>query len=54
VEESALSFSFGGNIQCFQIVKDQELDYLFSENSVAFYDHPNLNGREYFIYAQSA
>ena len=53
VEEAELSFSFGSNTQCFQIEKDQELAFLFAENSVAFYDHPNLHGREYFIYAQS-
>ena len=52
VEESTLNFSFGSNIQCFQIEKDQELAYLFTENSAAFYDHTHLKGREYFIYAQ--
>jgi type VI secretion system protein ImpJ len=52
VEETELSFSFGSNIQCFHIEKDQELEYLFAEKSVAFYDHPDLKGREYFIYSQ--
>ena len=50
VDQPSFQHSFGPEVDFFKITEGEEWDHALSELSLAFYDHPQLKGMEFYIY----